>query len=89
MNGPIDLSNQTARRFLLTKQGLWPPRALKGRAAVLAVFDLLSNMHQTVCGEGATTTIAGTGRSSPSICRQVVVYRLPPVGQRLAGDQLI
>lgn len=42
MNEPIQLSNQEARRFLLAKQGLWPPRALSGMAGVLAVFDRLA-----------------------------------------------
>jgi uncharacterized protein YcaQ len=42
MNEPIHLSNQEARRFLLAKQGLWPPRALSGMAGVLAVFDRLA-----------------------------------------------
>ena len=36
------LSNQDARRFLLTKQGLWPPRSLHGRAGILSVFERLA-----------------------------------------------
>ena len=37
----IELTNREARRFLLAKQGLWPPRALAGRDGVLAVFERL------------------------------------------------
>jgi len=33
---PLLLSNQQARRFLLSHQGLWPPRALEGKPGVLA-----------------------------------------------------
>jgi len=36
------LSNQEARRFLLTKQGLWPPRALSSKDGVMAVFERLA-----------------------------------------------
>jgi uncharacterized protein YcaQ len=42
MNEPIQLTNQQARRFLLAKHGLWPPRALSGTDGVLAVFDRLA-----------------------------------------------
>jgi hypothetical protein len=42
MNEPIHLSNQTARRFLLAKQGLWPPRTLNGKAGIMTVFDRLA-----------------------------------------------
>jgi uncharacterized protein YcaQ len=38
----IELSNQDARRFLLAKQGLWPPRALCGRAGIMSVFERLA-----------------------------------------------
>lgn len=38
----IELSNQDARRFLLAKHGLWPPRALYGRAGILSVFERLA-----------------------------------------------
>jgi uncharacterized protein YcaQ len=38
----IHLTNQQARRFLLAKHGLWPPRALDGRGGVMAVFDRLA-----------------------------------------------
>jgi uncharacterized protein YcaQ len=38
----MHLTNQEARRFLLAKQGLWPPRALEGRAGVMLVFERLA-----------------------------------------------
>ena len=38
---PIILTNLQARRFLLAKQGLGPPRALKGKQGIMAVFDRL------------------------------------------------
>jgi uncharacterized protein YcaQ len=42
MSGAMRLSKREARRFLLAKQGLWPPRALSGRDGVLAVFERLA-----------------------------------------------
>jgi len=42
MTEPIDLTNREARRFLLAKQGLWPPRALAGKDGIMAVFDRLA-----------------------------------------------
>jgi uncharacterized protein YcaQ len=36
------LTNREARRFLLAKHGLWPPRALSGKDGVMAVFDRLA-----------------------------------------------
>jgi uncharacterized protein YcaQ len=36
------LTNLEARRFLLAKQGLWPPRALTGKDGIMAVFDRLA-----------------------------------------------
>jgi uncharacterized protein YcaQ len=42
MTEPIHLTNQEARRFLLAKQGLWPPRALAGKDGIMAVFDRLA-----------------------------------------------
>jgi len=41
MTEPIHLTNQQTRRFLLSKQGLWPPRALSGKEGVMAVFERL------------------------------------------------
>jgi uncharacterized protein YcaQ len=37
----IHLTNQQARRLLLAKHGLWPPRALDGKDGVMQVFDRL------------------------------------------------
>lgn len=42
MTEPIHLSRLLARRFLLSKHGLWPPRALSGKAGVLSVFERLA-----------------------------------------------
>ena len=42
MPQPIYLTNNLARRFLLAKHGLWPPRALSGKDGVMAVFDQLA-----------------------------------------------
>jgi uncharacterized protein YcaQ len=42
MTEPIHLTNFQARRFLLAKHGLWPPRALTGKDGVMAVFDRLA-----------------------------------------------
>jgi uncharacterized protein YcaQ len=42
MTAPIRLTNLETRRFLLAKHGLWPPRALSGKAGVMAVFDRLA-----------------------------------------------
>jgi uncharacterized protein YcaQ len=39
---PIHLTNLEARRFLLAKQGLWPPRALTGKDGIMAVFNRLA-----------------------------------------------
>ena len=39
---PLQLGNQEARRFLLTKQGLWPSRSLSGKDGVMAVFERLA-----------------------------------------------
>ncbi len=36
------LTHLELRRFLLSKHGLWPPRALSGKEGVLAVFDQLA-----------------------------------------------
>jgi uncharacterized protein YcaQ len=41
MSELVTLTNREARRFLLTKQGLWPPRALRGKDGVMAVFERL------------------------------------------------
>jgi uncharacterized protein YcaQ len=41
MSEPVILTNREARCFLLAKQGLWPPRALKGKDGVKAVFERL------------------------------------------------
>ncbi len=41
MTETIQLSNRLARRFLLAKQALWPPRSLRGKAGVMAVFERL------------------------------------------------
>jgi len=38
----IHLTNQEARRYLLAKHGLWPPRALTGADGVMAVFQRLA-----------------------------------------------
>jgi uncharacterized protein YcaQ len=38
----IHLTNLEARRFLLAKQGLWPPRELAGKDGIMAVFDRLA-----------------------------------------------
>jgi hypothetical protein len=35
----IQMTNIQARRFLLTYQGLYPPRAVNGKAAILAYFE--------------------------------------------------
>jgi len=42
MTEPIHLTNLEARRFLLARQGLWPPRALAGKDGIMAVFDRLA-----------------------------------------------
>ena len=42
MTEPIRLTNFEARRFLLAKQGLWPPRALTGKGGIMSVFDRLA-----------------------------------------------
>jgi len=42
MTEPIHLTNLEARRFLLAKQGLWPPRVLTGKDGIMAVFDRLA-----------------------------------------------
>jgi uncharacterized protein YcaQ len=42
MTETIRLTNVEARRFLLSKQGLWPPRALTGKDGIMAVFDRLA-----------------------------------------------
>ena len=42
MTEPIHLTNREARRFLLAKQGLWPPRALAGKDGIMAVFERLA-----------------------------------------------
>jgi uncharacterized protein YcaQ len=39
---PLLLTHLEARRFLLAKHGLWPPRALAGKDGVMAVFDRLA-----------------------------------------------
>lgn len=41
MSAPIQLTNREARRFLLAKHGLWPPRALQGKDGIRAVFERL------------------------------------------------
>jgi uncharacterized protein YcaQ len=41
----LQLTNQEARRFLLAKHGLWPPRGLRGKAGVRAVFDRLASIQ--------------------------------------------
>jgi uncharacterized protein YcaQ len=41
MKESIHLTSVEARRFLLAKQGLWPPRGLNGKDGILAVFDRL------------------------------------------------
>jgi uncharacterized protein YcaQ len=38
----LHLTNHEARRYLLAKQGLYPPRALLGKDGVMAVFDRLA-----------------------------------------------
>lgn len=38
----LHLTNQEARRFLLARQGLWQPRALRGKDGVMAVFERLA-----------------------------------------------
>ena len=38
----MHLTSREARRFLLAKQGLWPPRALEGQAGVMRVFERLA-----------------------------------------------
>lgn len=42
MTEPIQLTYREVRRFLLAKQGLWPPRALNGKYGVMAVFRRLA-----------------------------------------------
>ena len=42
MTKPIQLTNVEARRFLLSKQALWPPRALAGKGGIMTVFDRLA-----------------------------------------------
>ena len=42
MTQAIYLTNNLARRFLLAKHGLWPPRALSGKDGVMTVFDQLA-----------------------------------------------
>lgn len=42
MTETIHLTNVEARRLLLSKQGLWPPRALTGKDGIMAVFDRLA-----------------------------------------------
>ncbi len=37
----LTLTNQEARRFMLAHHGLWPPRKLKGKEGILALFDRL------------------------------------------------
>ncbi len=41
MTKPIHLTKQQTRRFLLSKQGLWPPRALVGKEGIMTVFERL------------------------------------------------
>src|SRR5436853_3875713 len=37
----LNISKQTARRFLLQKQFLWPPQSLTGKKAIEKVFNRL------------------------------------------------
>ena len=41
----ITMTNRDARRFLLAKHGLWPPRALVGREGILTVFNRLGSIQ--------------------------------------------
>jgi uncharacterized protein YcaQ len=45
MGETIRMSNLEARRFLLAKQGLWPPRALNGAEGVLEVFARIGGLQ--------------------------------------------
>ncbi len=42
MTESIHITNLEARRFLLAKHGLWPPRTWRGKQGVMAVFDRLA-----------------------------------------------
>jgi uncharacterized protein YcaQ len=42
MSEALSVTNLQARRFLLAKQGLWPPRSLSGKDGVMAMFERLA-----------------------------------------------
>jgi uncharacterized protein YcaQ len=75
----LHLTNQEARRFLLAKHGLWPPRQLHGKAGVRAVFDRLSSIQ--------FDPIDVVGRNPDLVLQSRVVDYQPAVLQALAYEE--
>ena len=45
MTQPLSLTNLEARRFLLARHALWPPRALSGKDGIQTVFERLASIQ--------------------------------------------
>jgi uncharacterized protein YcaQ len=79
---PIYLTNSLARRFLLAKHGLWPPRMLSGKDGVMAVFDRLTGIQfdpLNVVGRNPDLVL----QSRVADYRPAMLYELTYVERRL------
>ncbi|MEK6256319.1 MAG: winged helix DNA-binding domain-containing protein [Chloroflexota bacterium] len=78
----FEISNRTARRFLLAHQGLWPPRKLSGKNGILSLLNKIHSIQYD--------TINVVGRNADLVLQsRVKNYRPNMLEDLLYKDRLL